>query len=136
MPVISIAATTIQDWDTSYGSDVVLRIYPLASFLTSDTPPVMIQGGPLNVQDAESCQNWYSAAYPTLAGTVLTIPATALYSTTDSPDNPSATYAAALFSRWEGIFIDWFFEFSSFFVPASPTSTTWAAIALAQKGTQ
>jgi hypothetical protein len=69
-----------------------------------------------------------------VSGTTLTIASCTLESTTDSLSNPAAQYGAYFFTTG-GVRICAFGEFAAFSLPASPTSTTWAAIAQAQGGT-
>jgi hypothetical protein len=129
MAVITIASAALADWDLS--SDVQLRIYAQQPFTALDGTLVP-QGSPS--EDASQNNNFFQSVACTLSGTTLTIAACTLESTTDSPDNPGALYSAWLFTT-EGQRIAPFHEFQSFSLPASPTSTTWAAIALAQGGT-
>ena len=127
MASISIASAAIPNWELS--SDVQLRIYPLQNFVAADST---IEDAGTPGEDASVNSNNYEAVSCTLSGTTLTIAACTLESTVDSPTNPSAAYGAYFFTN-EGQRIGAFGAFSSFFLPATPTSTTWAAIALAQE---
>lgn len=125
MAVISIASTSISNWELS--NDVVLRIYALQSFISAD--------GNLNPagvpsEDAAQNDNFFQSVACTLSGTTLTIAACSLESTTDSLDNTAAKYGAYFFTS-EGQNLGAFAQFASFALPASPTSTTWHAIAQA-----
>jgi hypothetical protein len=128
MASITIAAVTIQNWQLS--NDVQLRIYPLQSFTAADSS-LVAAGVPS--EDAAVNSNFFASVACTLSGTALTISSCTLESTTDSVDNPSAQYGAFFFTT-EGQRIGAFGEFSAFALPATPPSTTWAAIALAQQG--
>ena len=126
MAVITFSPATIGNWELS--NNVVLRIYALESFVSAD--------GNLNAagvpsEDASQNSNFFQAVSCTLSGTTLAIAACMLESTTDSLDNPSAKYGAYFFTN-EGQNLGAFGEFAAFMLPASPTSTTWEAIALAQ----
>ena len=127
MALISIASTTIPNWNV--GSDVQLRIYPLQSFVAADG--TIISAG-IPSEDTSQNENFYLLVDCTLVGTSLTIAACTLESTTDSQDNPSAEYGAYFFTT-EGQRICAFAEYAAFSLPASPTSTTWSAIAVAQE---
>ena len=129
MASISIASVSIPNWQRD--SDVQLRVYPLASFEAADGA-IVAQGTPS--QDQTVAGNFYTAAACTLSGTTLSIASLTLESTTDSLDNPAATYGAFFYTA-EGEQICPFGNFSNFVLPAAPTSTTWAAIELAQAGT-
>jgi hypothetical protein len=128
MPVITIAAVTLNNWQQS--SDVQLRIYALESFI--DSAGNLINAG--NPTEDESVSgNWFVAAACTLAGTQLTIAQVQLSTTTDS-DNPNALYSAWFFTT-EGERIGPFQEFQTFKLPATlPSNTTWKAVAQAQGG--
>ena len=129
MATISIASAAVSNWVLP--SDVVLRIYALQSFLAADNT-LVAAGVPSG--DASQNDNFFQAVSCALNGTTLTVAACALESTTDAQDNPNAQYAACFFTN-EGVRIGAFAQFAAFFLPASPNPTTWAAIALAQKGT-
>jgi hypothetical protein len=128
MASISIASVAINNWEL--GSDVQLRVYPLESFVSADGD-LNSAGDPS--EDSSQNDNFFQAVACTLAGTVLTIAACTLESTTDSLDNPAAKYGAFFFTT-EGQNLGAFAEFASFALPAAPTSTTWNAIAVAQGG--
>lgn len=128
MASISIASATVPNWQLT--SDVQLRVYALASFEASDGS-LIVAGCPTG--DETVAANFFVTAACTLSGTTLTIAALTLESTTDS-DNPGATYGAYFFTT-EGELIGPFGKFANFLLPASPTSTTWGAIELAQEGT-
>lgn len=130
MASITIASASVPNWELS--SDVQLRIYPLQSFIAADST---IEGAGTPSEDSTQNDNDYIAVNCTLSGTTLTIASCTLESTTDSLDNPGAQYGAYFFTN-EGQRLGVFAEFATFSLPASPTSTTWAAIAEAQKGLQ
>jgi hypothetical protein len=128
MPLITIAATNVSNWQRD--ADVQLRVYAESSFEASDG--TLIPGNPPS-EDQSVSNNWFVSAACTLSGTVLSIASLQLYSTTDSQDNPSACWCAYFFTS-EGEMIGPFAELHRFVLPSSPTSTTWAAIAVAQRG--
>ena len=128
MASISIASASVPNWQQT--SDVQLRIYPLQSFEAADGS-LEVQGSPS--ADVATAGNWFESVACTLTGTTLTIAACSLESTTDSPDNPAATYGAFFYTT-EGQQIGPFGAFAKFVLPATPTSTTWAAIEAAQQG--
>jgi hypothetical protein len=125
MAVITIASATLPNWELS--SDVVLRIYPLESFISADSN---LNEAGIPSEDAAQNNNYFQAVSCTLSGTTLTIASCTLESTTDSPDNPTAKYGAYFFTS-EGQNLGAFAQFAAFALPASPTSTSWHAIAVA-----
>jgi len=128
MASISIAAISIPNWEL--GSDVQLRIYPLQSFIAADDT---IEAAGIPSEDSSQSDNFFLPVACTLSGTTLAIASCTLESTTDSLDNPSATYGAYFYTT-EGQRIAAFGEFASFVLPSAPTNTTWQAIAVAQGG--
>ncbi len=126
MASITIASASVPNWELP--SDVQLRIYPLQSFLAADST---IESAGVPSEDATQSGNDFIPVACTLSGTTLTIASCVLESTTDSLDNPAAQYGAFFYTT-EGQKIGGFAEFTSFALPSSPTSTTWAAIAEAQ----
>lgn len=128
MASISIASVTIPNWELS--SDVVLRIYALQSFIAADG--TLVAAGTPSEDSAENA-NFYQAVSCSLSGTTLTISTCTLLSTIDSLDNPAARYGAYFFTS-EGQRLGAFAQFTDFFLPTSPTSTTWKNIAVAQAG--
>jgi hypothetical protein len=128
MASITIASVNLPNWDLS--SDVQLRIYALESFTAADNS-VIAAGVPS--EDVALSDNFFQAVACTLSGTTLAIAGCTLESTTDSLDNPSAQYAAYFYTT-EGQRIGAFAGFGAFILPATPASTTWAAIAVAQVG--
>jgi hypothetical protein len=128
MATISIASVVIPNWQL--GPDVVLRIYALQSFVAADNT-IVAAGCPSD--DASEGRNFFQPVTCTLSGTSLTISAFTLSSTTDALDNAAAKYGAHFYTT-EGQRIGAFAEFSTFFLPAASTSTTWKAIAVAQAG--
>ncbi len=128
MATIAIASVSVNNWEL--GSDVGLRIYALESFVAADSS-IVPSGVPS--EDESTNNNNFLAVACTVSGTTLTIAACSLKSTTDSLDNPAARYGAYFFNN-EGQNLGAFGEFAAFSLPPSPTSTTWAAIAVAQLG--
>jgi len=129
MALITIASVSIPNWDLS--NDVALRIYALQPFIAADG--AIISAG-LPSEDSTQSGNFFQSVACSLSGQTLTIASCTLESTTDSLDNPSALYGAYFYTN-EGQRIGAFAEFAAFVLPASPTSTTWKAIAIAQRGT-
>lgn len=127
MPLITIASVTIPNWQRD--SDVELRLFADASF-SAQSGDLIVQGDPS--ENAEKSDNFFVRAACTLSGTSLTIASVQLDSTLDS-DVPSCHWQAWFFTP-DGVRIGAFGEFQRFVLPASPTSTTWAAIAAAQQG--
>lgn len=128
MASIAIASVTLPNWEL--GPDVQLRIYALQSFIAADSS-IIAAGTPS--EDASQNNNFFEGVACTVSGTTLTIAACTLESTTDSLDNPAATYGAYFYTT-EGQRIGGFGRFSNFCLPSAPTSTTWAAIEQAQVG--
>ncbi|MGO8759323.1 MAG: hypothetical protein ACLQG3_14485 [Terracidiphilus sp.] len=126
MASIGIASASINNWEL--GADVQLRIYALESFVAADNS-IVNAGVPS--EDSAQNDNFFQSVACTLTGTTLAIAACTLESTMDSVDNPSAEYGAFFFTI-EGQNLGAFAEFAAFRLPATPTSTTWAAIAQAQ----
>jgi hypothetical protein len=129
MASVTVAAASIPNWELS--PDVQLRIYPLQNFVAADNT---IESAGVPSEDAVEAANNYVAVACTLLGSTLTIASCVLKSTTDSLDNPGALYGAFFYTT-EGEKIGAFAQFATFALPNSPASTTWAAIAQAQKGT-
>ena len=128
MASITIASVTIPNWQLS--SDVQLRIYALQNFTAADST---IEAAGVPSQDPTQSGNFFQAVSCSLAGSSLTIASCTLESTTDSLDNPAAQYGAFFYTT-EGVYIGAFGQFAAFSLPAAPTSTTWEAIAVAQRG--
>jgi hypothetical protein len=129
MASITIASVALPNWQRD--SDVQLRVYARSSFIASDGT-LVVQGCP--DFDEAIAGNWFVSAVCTLSGSTLTIPSITLISTTDSQDNPAAELSAYFYTN-EGEQIGPFGAFAQFRLPASPTSTTWKNIQLAQGGT-
>jgi hypothetical protein len=125
MPLITIATINLSGWQRD--SDVQLRFYADQSFIASDGTLVNA-GNPS--EDQTVSDNWFVAAPCTVASGVVTVPQVQLYSTLDS-DTPNAHWQGWFYTA-EGERICPFAEFAKFMLPATPTPTTWAAIAAAQ----
>jgi hypothetical protein len=123
MASISIASVTISGWQGNT-SGVQLLIYTNQSFTSAsgNIYPQSIRCAPA------SLGTFYQTYTCTVSSGSLVIPAVTLDSTTDSPDNPDATFSAVLFDSTSGKQIQTFGTFSSFSLDPSPASTTWAAI--------
>lgn len=130
MPQITIASATIPGWQGNT-SGVQLRIYANQSFTASSGTLY-----PQSNANAPASLGTFFQVYPcTVSGGGLVIPAVTLDSTTDSPDNPDATFSAVLFDTQSGKQIQPFGTFPSFPLNPTPTSTTWAAIFSAEADT-
>jgi hypothetical protein len=127
MPLITIASVIIPNWQGNT-SGIALRIYANAPF-TAQTGTLYPIGLPNN---AASLGTFFQSIACTVASGSLTIPAVTLDSTTDSPDNPATSYSALLFDGASGKVIEPFGTFAAFALPATPASTTWAQIFLAE----
>jgi len=129
MAVISIASLTVPDWQGS-ASGVTLRIYNNDSFTTPGNTfhPKSVVPTP----NRPTAGTFYKELTCTVSSGVLTIPSFTIDSTTDSTDNPGATYSAALWDSQSGTPIQTFGTFAVFSINPSPTSTTWAAIFAAE----
>lgn len=127
MPSISIASVTIPGWQGNT-SGVSLRVYA--------TDPFTAESGTIYPESVlanpASLGTFFQSYACTVTSGELVIPAVTLDSTTDSPDNPNATYAAVLWDGASGLPIQQFGTFPEFGIPPSPTSTTWAAIFAAE----
>lgn len=119
MATVTIASRSINGW---HRPGAYLRIYVFRSFKSADGKlvPQVWRGKPYLAAEFQC----------SVSGDVLTIPAIELESTEDSDDR-SARYQAA-FTDQDKRELDWWYEFREFKLPATPTSTTWAAIKLAQ----
>ena len=128
MANVTIATISVPGWQGN-SSGVSLRIYVNSSF--TDAGGVLHQAtAPGNLGTASL--GTFFATFPCTASSgSLVIPAIPLASTTDSPDNPDATYSAVLWDEASGKQIQPFGTFPSFSI--SPvTSTTWPAIFAAE----
>ncbi len=123
MPLINIASVNIPNWQGSL-SNISLRIYANASFTASSgniVPKTVLTNLP-------SLGTFYVSLPCSISGTELTIPATTLESTTDSPDNPDATFTAMLWDGASNKPIQTLGTVDHFAVPPSPAFTTWNAL--------
>src|ERR1017187_6132181 len=121
MALITIASVTISGWQGN-STGVVLRVYTNASF-TAATGTLYPKSNTLAPQ---SIGTFFQSYGCTVSSGCLVIPAVIIDSTTDSVDNPDATFSAVLWDSESGQQIQPFF--SQFALNPSPTSTTWAAI--------
>jgi hypothetical protein len=120
MAFITISSTNISGWQGN-SSNVQLRIYTNAGFtsISGNSYPATVTTNPA------SLGTFYQTYNCTANGTVLTVPAVSLDSTTDSVNNPSATFSAVFFDLGSGKEIQAFGEFVLY---PTPTSTTWGNI--------
>jgi len=124
MASITITGQTIANW---FGNTtgIQIRVFVNSSFTAN--------GGshhPMTVQSNPASLGTFLAAVAdcTVSGTNLTIPSILLDSTTDSVDNPNASYSAVLFDTNSGKQIQSFGTYSTFTVTPTPTTTTWGNI--------
>lgn len=127
MALITISSVTIPGWQGS-SLGVVLRIYTNSDF-TAETGTLYPRSVITNTASLGTFFQSYSCS---VSGGSLTIPSVTLDSTTDSPDNPDATYSAVLWDTATGLQVQPFGTYTAFRLPPSPTSTSWAAIFSAQ----
>lgn len=127
MANITIASVTVPNWQGNT-SGVQLRIYTNASF-TAASGTLYPQS---NIYLSQTIGTFYQVYSCTVSSGSLVIPAVVIDSTTDSPDNPAATFSAVLFDAQSGKQIQSFGTFAAFSLNPTPTSTTWAAIFAAE----
>ena len=125
MAAITIATVTIPNWNNGPVTGVALYVYCNAAFTASDGTIVPQTQRP-NV--TTGLGTFFQIEICTTSGSSLVVPAITLESTTDSPDNPNATYSAVLWDTNSNQFIQTFGTFTNFSLPNSPTSTTWDAV--------
>ena len=127
MSQVTIASATIPNWQGNT-LGVVLRIYNNASFSA--------QSGTIYPQsmltNPAGLGTFFQAFTCTVSGGSLVIPAITLDSTTDSPDNPQATYTAVIYATSSGQPVQTFGTTPTFYLNPAPTSTTWQAIYAAE----
>ena len=125
MASITIASVGIPGWQGNT-SGISLRVYTVSDF-TAESGTIYPRTVISNLKIAGLGSFFQSFACTVASGT-LTIPAITLDSTTDSPDNPAASYSCMFWDSASGKPIQSFGTLPTFTLPASPTSTTWAAI--------
>jgi hypothetical protein len=122
-----MSQVTIEEYvqrDFQGGDNIVLRIYALNSFLTSDSQ--LVQAG------APGSTFFYKEVVCSLSGTDLTIPELVLDSTTDSLSVPPAAQYSAWFHKTSGDAVAPFGSFTSFVLTPTPSPTTWHQIGMFQ----
>ena len=129
---ITISSVTIPNWQGTSDS-VSLLIYINGAFTaeTGTLYPLTVSTG-LPYGGHQSVGTFYQSFPCTVSSGTLTIPSITIDSTTDSPDNPAATYSAVLWDTTVGIPIQMFGTLAAWSLNSSPTSTTWAAIFTAE----
>jgi hypothetical protein len=127
MASIVIASVTIPGWQGNT-SGVQLRIFANQSF-TAASGTLYPKS---NTLAPSSLGTFYQSYTCTVSGGSLVVPAVTIDSTSDSPDNPSATYSAVLWDSQAGKQIQSFGTFGQFSLNPTPTPTTWAAIFTAE----
>lgn len=125
MASLNIATISIAGWQGN-ASGVSLRIYANSDF-TDAAGGFHPRTVPANLA-TPSVGAFFQSIECTFSNGALVIPAVTLESTTDSPDNPDATYSAVLWDDASGKQIQKFGTFGSFAVPPALASLTWAAI--------
>jgi hypothetical protein len=125
MASIQIQSANISGWQgNSVG--VQLRIYTNSSFTATSGNLY-----PQTVPNPASLGSFYQVYSCTVSGSTLTLPAVNLDSTTDSIDNPSATFSAVLWDSVSGKQIQQFGTESTFALAPSPTTTSWGNVFIA-----
>ncbi|HEY2467981.1 MAG TPA: hypothetical protein VGI45_09065 [Terracidiphilus sp.] len=123
MASITISNISLSSWQgNTFG--VQLRIYTNGNFTANggNLHQATIQSNPA------SLSTFFDVYNCTYSSGSLFVPAVTLDSTTDSPDNPSASYSAVLFDTNSGKQIQQFGTYNSFQLSPSPTTTTWGNI--------
>ena len=123
MAAITISSTALNGWQGN-STGVQLRIYTNSAFTASSGNVYPIT----QLTNPASLGQFYQAFNCTVSGTTMTIPSISLDSTSDSPDNPNATYSAVLFDSQSGQAIQSFGTTTQFTLLPTPTTTTWGAI--------
>jgi hypothetical protein len=126
MASITIASVTVPNWQGNTAG-IVLRIYFNEAF-TAASGTIYPKTVYSNAAGVASLGTFYQTNACTVTGTSLEIPAITLDSTTDSPDNPGASYSAVLWDSTTGKPIQPFGTFRSFVLDPTHTSATWSAI--------
>jgi len=123
MASITISNIAIPNWQGNT-QGVQLRVFTNGSFTASNgnVNPATFQSNPA------SLGTFFRTYTCSVSGSTLTVPTVTLDSTTDSIDNPSASYSAVLFDTNSGKPIQPFGTYTSFSLSPSPTSTTWGNI--------
>ena len=125
MPLITIASVAVPNWQGNT-SAIALRIFTNEPF-TAQSGTIYPATVHANLK-AAGLGTFFGSFSCSVSSTILTIPAITLDSTADSPDNSGATYSAVLWDGASGQPIQPFGSATSFSLPPSPVSTTWAAI--------
>jgi hypothetical protein len=120
MAVITINSQNLYGWQGN-SSNVALQIKCDATFTANSGNIVMATS-----DNPASLGSFYQLYTCTVSGTTLTIPAVTLDSTSDSSNNPSATYSAHLYDQSTNQTIQAYG--TSFGVNPDTTPTTWANI--------
>jgi hypothetical protein len=122
MPMITIGACSLADWQGPE-TGIFLLIYTDQDF-TAQSGAVH----PRSVREnAAALGTFYKSIALTVAAGALEIPQVQLDSTTDSPDNPGATYSAAIWDSNSAKVVQRFGTQESFPLGLQ-TPTTWATI--------
>lgn len=125
MALITIAPVVLPHWQEA-DTGVQLRVYFNQSF-TAQTGTLYV-GSRCPFAVRASGAGFYAAYSCVVSEEGLTIPQVQLDSTTDSPDNPDATYSAMFWDVQTGQLIQSFGTFSEFSIGPGAANTTWADI--------
>lgn len=125
MATITVSSFLVENWQDS--TVTTLRIFCDSGFTTSGTQYVP-QSGPSDTVAYKSLTCTYDSAAKTLL-----IPSFTIDSTTDGLDITTARFSAYFFDT-SGTLVRPFAGFTSFAVPATPTTTTWVAIRIYNQG--
>lgn len=129
MPLVTISSIAVPSWQGNT-TGIYLYVYNNASF-TAESGTYYPKTEWMNLPHggSSSLGTFYQSFPCTVSGTTLTIPQLQLDSTSDSPDNPGATYSAVL---WDGTTTQpiqsWGTSAAQFGVSPTPTSTTWTEV--------
>jgi hypothetical protein len=118
---ITIAPTTVPGWQAG-GTTCKVKVYVNKTFTASD--------GVRYIKSELGALNYYlpvPAPTCTISGSTVNLGQMILPSTTDALDYPDARYSLGIFDAEDVLQLKYFLNF---FVPPSPTSTTWASLVL------
>jgi hypothetical protein len=122
MASITISSANVAGWQGN-STGVQLRIYTNSSFTASSGNLY-----PQTMGNPASLGSFYQVYSCSVSGSTLTLPPVHLDSTTDSIDNPSATFSAVLWDSVSGKPIQVFGTESTFALAPSPTTTSWGNV--------
>ena len=123
MANITISSATVAGWQGN-SSGVKLRVYTNDDFIASDGsiyPKSVVNNPP-------ALGTFFQEYACSVSSGSLVIPAVTLDSTTDSTDNPDASYSAVLWDSVSGTKIQQFGTRPSFTLQPTPVNITWSQI--------